>query len=272
MASSSIEQEEVRQMQQIMHDLTAAREVGAIRAAIVQSALWPKQLQHNEAFQDVIVLCSGGMDSINLVEYYLAQHRMPFLLSVYYGQRNVREIEFAKTHAIRRQLNWAVIDLSDLGALLPGNALTDPSRRVQDGLGAIDDMMPVYVPNRNTIFATLAAGVAMAKDAHVVALGLCNSGEHHYPDTTYEFVYSLKDMHEVALGGYALDFQAPFLDWTKARTVEWAKSRGVGPDWSWSCYRDADIHCGTCPACTKRQKGFIEANVVDTTQYLRRAF
>src|SRR5215203_5384691 len=107
MASSSIDERELQQMRGIMRDLTQAHSNSVTKAAVIQSALWPRELKHNNKKQDVLVLCSGGMDSITAVEFYRYNFKTVFMLSIYYGQRNVREIEFAKMHAIRRELNWA---------------------------------------------------------------------------------------------------------------------------------------------------------------------
>ena len=36
---------------------------------------------------------------------------------------------------------------------------------------------------------------------------------------------------------------------------------------TWSCYRDAEEHCGKCESCVNRKKAFQQAEVADPTEY-----
>ena len=40
---------------------------------------------------------------------------------------------------------------------------------------------------------------------------------------------------------------------------------------TWSCYKGGAIHCGTCGTCVERREAFIQASVVDPTEYVSTA-
>ncbi len=50
---------------------------------------------------DTIVICSGGLDSVSLAHKVAAEHRLRGLLSFDYGQRHVKEVEYAAACAKR---------------------------------------------------------------------------------------------------------------------------------------------------------------------------
>ena len=71
------------------------------------------------------------------------------ILSFSYGQRHVKELEFAARCADRLGATFNLVDLSSVGALLTGSALTDPTVAVHDGHYEAPNMRITVVPNRN---------------------------------------------------------------------------------------------------------------------------
>ena len=45
---------------------------------------------------------------------------------------------------------------------------------------------------------------------------------------------------------------------------------GVNFARTWSCYKGGAIHCGTCGTCVERREAFLQAGVVDPTEYASR--
>jgi 7-cyano-7-deazaguanine synthase len=217
----------------------------------------------------VVVVLSGGMDSTTLTAHYAALGRKIIALTVNYGQRHRREIESARFMARHYDAEHHVVDLSAVGAMLAGSALTDPSVEVPDGHYAEETMRATVVPNRNAILANVAIGLAVARRASVVALGM-HSGDHFiYPDCRPEFVEAVDRLALVANEGFsAPHVEAPFLRWTKTEIAAYGTRLGAPLDQSWSCYRGADIHCGTCGTCYERRESFRDAQVPDPTDYL----
>ena len=165
-----------------------------------------------------------------------------------------------------------VVDLRSAGALLSGSALTDATVDVPDGHYTDESMRSTVVANRNAIFAMVATGVAVAEGAGAVALGI-HAGDHPiYPDCRPPFVEAAERLARVANEGFLSEhFQllAPFLTWTKAEIVQRGAELGVPFAETWSCYKGADVHCGTCGTCVERREAFELARVADPTEYAR---
>jgi 7-cyano-7-deazaguanine synthase len=102
-----------------------------------------------------VVLLSGGIDSVTLLHVVKGEIDVPHViaLSFDYGQKHSRELEAAKFQAEDAgAAEHRIVDISGLGGLFAGSALTDAAVTVPD-LSAIDEhrraQPPTYVPNRN---------------------------------------------------------------------------------------------------------------------------
>ena len=221
--------------------------------------------------QPVAVLCfSGGMDSTTLAAHYRDAGYRLGLLSFDYGQRHgPREIAAARDVAEYYEADHVVLDLSAVGDLMVGSALTDPEVDVPDGHYAEESMKITVVPNRNAIMANIAIGVASSNGADVVALGI-HAGDHAvYPDCRPEFVRSLRQTMVHALKGFHTPaLETPFIRVSKTQIAELAAGLGAPLHLSWSCYKGGLIHCGTCGTCTERKEAFKDAGLTDPTEYL----
>jgi 7-cyano-7-deazaguanine synthase len=214
-----------------------------------------------------VITFSGGMDSTTLATRY---HRLGYdllLLSVDYGQRHATELEHAAAVAERLEAEHLVVDARGIGALLSGSALTD-SVDVPEGHYTAETMTATVVPNRNAILANIAVGVAVARRAELVALGV-HSGDHAiYPDCRPEFVTALRGLvHAATEGLHTPRIEAPFLNISKAEIAELAGQIGAPLELSWSCYRGGERHCGRCGTCVERAEAFALAGLDDPTDY-----
>ncbi|MER6912675.1 7-cyano-7-deazaguanine synthase QueC [Streptomyces sp. NPDC000594] len=216
----------------------------------------------------VVVVLSGGMDSTTLMAHYAALRSDLIAVTVDYGQRHRREIESAATIARHFDARHLVVDLSGLGRHLGGSALTDSRVDVPDGHYAEDSMRSTVVPNRNAVLANVAVSVGVAERAAIVALGM-HAGDHFvYPDCRPAFVSALGELVTVANEGFPTPrVEAPFLTWSKADIATHGTRLGAPLGVSWSCYKGAERHCGTCGTCYERREAFRDAGVADPTDY-----
>ncbi|MFI1015138.1 7-cyano-7-deazaguanine synthase QueC [Streptomyces sp. NPDC020965] len=221
-----------------------------------------------DPFTTVVVL-SGGMDSTTLMAHYAALGCDLVAVTVDYGQRHRKEIDAARWIADHYGATHHVVDLSGLGAVLGGSALTDDSVAVPDGHYAEQSMRATVVPNRNAVLANVAVSVGVAHRAGVVALGM-HAGDHFiYPDCRPEFHEALRQLVKVANEGFPTpSVEAPFITWSKADIARHGSRLGAPLADSWSCYKGGDRHCGTCGTCYERREAFQVAGVVDPTDYL----
>lgn len=209
---------------------------------------------------------SGGLDST--VCCALAAREGAVLgLSFDYGQRHRIELERAAAVAAHFGAEHLVVNLD--ASRWGGSALTDPSIEVPDAERAADaSAIPVtYVPARNLIFLAVAMGVAEARDADAVWIGVNALDYSGYPDCRPEFVQSFEQTAALALKrgveGDPVAIRTPLLDLTKADIVRLGMQIGAPLELTWSCYRGGDAPCGACDSCVLRAKGFAEAGVVD---------
>lgn len=216
-----------------------------------------------------IAIVSGGMDSVTLAYLLASEGFSLHLLSFDYGQRHLKELEYAEMCAERLDAEFDVADISGVGRLLKGSALTDDVP-VPYGHYAASNMAITVVPNRNAIMLSIAYGVAVSEGAGVVATGV-HAGDHFvYPDCRPEFIQAFDAMQKKAVEGFgdeSLGLYAPFLEWSKADIVTAGVKLGVPYEDTWSCYEGGEVHCGECGTCVERREAFQLAGVRDPTVY-----
>lgn len=182
-----------------------------------------------------------------------------------YGQRHRVEIDRASAVASRYGAEWLCVELD--ASRWGGSALTDASVDVPvDGVDP-DAIPATYVPARNLIFLAVAMGVAEARDADAVYIGVNALDYSGYPDCRPEFIDSFRQTAALALKrgveGRPVDILTPLIDLSKADIVRLGVDVGAPLELTWSCYLGGDRPCGECDACRLRAKGFAEAGVDD---------
>ncbi|KJR98535.1 MAG: 7-cyano-7-deazaguanine synthase [Desulfobulbaceae bacterium BRH_c16a] len=214
-----------------------------------------------------VVICSGGLDSVTLAYKVAAEHQLIGLISFDYGQRHRKEVEFAEICAQRLGTEHSLINISSIGAMLSGSALTDDVT-VPDGHYAEETMKATVVPNRNAIMLTIAYGIAAARGAEAVAAAV-HGGDHFiYADCRPAFIDAFQAMQNLALDGLAeIKLYTPFVVRSKADIVAAGHELGVPFENTWSCYKGGDTHCGRCGTCVERLEAFAIAGVADPTAY-----
>lgn len=214
-----------------------------------------------------IVICSGGLDSVTLAYKAAKESTLLGLVSFDYGQRHKRELGYAAIAAKGLGVPHHILDISNVGKMLSGSALTDHVD-VPDGHYAEENMKVTVVPNRNAIMLAIAYGVASAQGADRVAAAV-HGGDHFiYPDCRPGFVRAFETMQNHALEGFSnISLFTPFLEKTKADIVEEGAALGVNFANTWSCYKGGEIHCGRCGTCVERREAFDIAGVTDPTVY-----
>lgn len=235
---------------------------------VVDDALAHEQRQPNNR---CVAVVSGGMDSVVMAHVLQRRgHELAAVLSVDYGQRHARELHYARLCAEDLGAPHVVVDLSGLGEVLGGSALTDEAVEVPEGHYAAPTMRDTVVPNRNMILLSVAIGHAVAIGARTVATAV-HAGDHPvYPDCRPEFIRYLGYTARVATEGHRVggfDVMAPFVDLSKAEIALLGREAGVDFARTWSCYKGGRVHCGRCSTCVERIEALHLAGVEDPTRY-----
>ena len=214
-----------------------------------------------------IVVCSGGLDSVVLAHKTAAEEELLALLSFDYGQRHKKELVCAADCAEHLGVPHLLLDISSLGRLLSGSALTDQVA-VPEGHYAEATMKSTVVPNRNVVMLAMAFAVGAARGAEAIAAAV-HGGDHFiYPDCRPEFVEAFQEMEDLALAGVArLTLRTPFVHASKADIVTVGARLAVPFEKTWSCYQGGERHCGRCGTCVERLEAFALAEVADPTSY-----
>ena len=216
----------------------------------------------------VIVLAGGGLDSTVLAYKLKDEGHDIDLLSFDYGQKHHKELNYAFRTAVRLDARFDVVDLTGVGSLLTGSALTDPSVEIPTGTYDADTMKATVVPNRNAIFATIAAGIAISRGAKAIALAV-HAGDHEvYRDCRPAFISALRVLLRASLGpDYGV--YAPFIAYHKYQIVKLGAKLGVPFSKTWSCYAGGEKHCGKCGTCVERKLAFAQSGIPDPTRYVQ---
>lgn len=216
--------------------------------------------------QKVVVLVSGGMDSVTALYAAARQHEVLCGLSFAYGAKhNDREIPCAARHCRSLGIPHRVIPLDFIGRFFQSDLLKGGGE-IPDGHYAEATMKQTVVPFRNGIMLAVAAGLAESLGATALVIA-AHAGDHAiYPDCREGFLSAMGEA--IGLGTYAaVALLRPFITLDKAGIAARGQELGVDFSQTWSCYRGGDFHCGTCGTCVERREAFLLAGLADPTLY-----
>lgn len=230
--------------------------------ATVHDYCLPEQLTPH-----ALVVLSGGLDSSTCLVLATRLFEKVSAICFDYGQRNVVEIKQAEKLCEMFNVPFKLVDMSTVFEAVSTSAL------IADGpLGNVNAPHPLnnnlpssYVPNRNTMFLTVAHAWAQTIGASCVVTGISEVDGAHYPDTTLDFAQQLQVVLTEG-SGTDIGVFCPLATVDKAGTFQLARSMNVLDviiEHSHSCYNGvrSTLHpwgygCGDCISCTSRAEGF----------------
>ena len=198
-----------------------------------------------------MIITSGGMDSTTLL--YQEEANIRLALSFFYGQKHMKEVEFARRNCTRLGIAWHLVDLREILPLMKSNLL-QTGGAIPEGHYEDENQKLTVVPFRNGMMLSIACGIAASNDCKSVLIGV-HAGDHAiYPDCRAAFV----DLFGAAMssGTYEkIKLEAPYIHKTKRDIGLVGHALGVdfGFD-TWTCYKGGEMHCGKCGACTERRE------------------
>jgi 7-cyano-7-deazaguanine synthase len=188
----------------------------------------------------------------------------PMGLTFDYGQRHRNELDHAAGVAGYFRSEHLVVELDT--SAWGGSALTDPSIAIPKG-GTEEGIPATYVPARNSIFLSVALGVAEGRGLDAVWIGVNAIDYSGYPDCRPEFIEAFRGVaatgQKRGVEGNPIEIRTPLIELTKADIVRLGIERHAPLQLTWSCYQGGDRPCGVCDACLLRARGFREAGVDD---------
>ncbi len=217
--------------------------------------------------KEAVVLLSGGLDSTTVL--YIARDRgyRCNCLIFDYGQRHRKEIRQAVKIAKRAKCDYRVIKIPfpwQGSSLLDKNTKL-PSNRSAENMA--ENIPSTYVPARNTVFLSIAAGWAETLVADAIFIGANAIDFSGYPDCRPEYFEAynklLREGTRIGLEEKPITIEAPLIDKKKSEIIKIGSGLMAPYGLTWSCYEGRRRPCLVCDACLLRKKGFEEAGLED---------
>lgn len=210
--------------------------------------------------KSAVVLLSGGLDSATVAAWLQREGFEVIGLSIDYGQRHVVELQAAAKIAAALDLNEHLVmrlDMRVFGAsALTADIDVPKAGASEDAVSA--DIPITYVPARNTIFLSLALGLAEARGAHDLGIGVNALDYSGYPDCRPDFVAKFGELANLAtregVEGRPIGLHTPLLHLSKLEILQLAHELKVPVADTISCYDPAPdgTACALCDACRLR--------------------
>ena len=184
---------------------------------------------------DIVLLFSGGLDSMALAYMANDANRLGLLLFVDYGHPAAKqELDTAK--------QWS--DRHDVPLL----SLALPLKGLDKMHAPIGEKGPRIVPGRNLALLSLAVNVAKSQQKTEVWIGCTAEDRALYPDCRQAFINPIKGP---IFKAYGVDIRAPFLHKTRSEITATAKLNGWDLSFAWSCYSPTinGLQCENCNSC-----------------------
>ena len=215
-----------------------------------------------------VVLLSGGLDSTVTLADSLRSGNDTTALSFRYGQKHLKEMDSAKAVASYYDVKHMIVDV-DLSSFR--SSLTDRSKEIEKDRDNIGSGIPdTYVPARNMIMLSVAAGLCESIDAEMIYIGANVIDYSGYPDCRKEFFDSFEAMiskgTKAGVEGGPIKIVAPILNMTKSEIIRYGKELNAPMHLTWSCYSGGERPCGHCDSCLLSKKGFADAGYEDVTR------
>jgi 7-cyano-7-deazaguanine synthase len=218
-----------------------------------------------------VVLLSGGMDSATALGIAVESHGAEEVVALHVLYKKVSEEDSAAilvaeyfdveylTGVITMPSQWN--EASSVASASNANLIQG---RSYEEIMADKEIPSSYVPARNSILTSMAAGLAEAIGARFVYTGMNALDYSGYPDCRPEFV---KAMNNSLQEGQvkAPTIVAPLMKLNKAEIIRMGASfkKPVPFELTHSCYVNEGHPCGICDSCVLRAKGFAEAHMTD---------
>jgi 7-cyano-7-deazaguanine synthase len=220
-----------------------------------------------------LVLFSGGQDSATCLAWALARFSEVETIGFSYGQRHAVELEVRQHFlaGLRAAFPaWAprlgldhMLDLGVIGQM--GETALTADVAIEMGRNGLPT---TFVPGRNILFFTAAAGVAYRRGLRHLVGGMCETDYSGYPDCRDDTLKALQVALNLGLDSRFV-VETPLMWLDKAATWQLAEDLGgqtlvsLVIDHTHSCYRgERSIRhewghgCGACPACDLRAGGW----------------
>jgi 7-cyano-7-deazaguanine synthase len=195
--------------------------------------------------RSVVILLSGGIDSMLLAHMTKEEARLDSCVFVDYGQ------PAAVAEGIAAN-SWCLAnDIPIRHFLCPIDAT-----ELASGVG---EKGPRVVAGRNLVLVALAVHHAKSRGVGNVWIGANWDDKDEYDDCTVRFVHNLS---QACHAGYDVRLAAPYAGTDRKTMADEARDRGLDLSSAWSCYEPTPEgnQCGECNSCRSRRAFLARAS------------
>lgn len=168
---------------------------------------------------DVVVLFSGGADSILMLEIANFMKLKPMCILINYQQLHIDELNYAKRYLLRAAIPHREINLHDL--------------QIQSGLtgsgikGRFEGVHEMHVPSRNLMFVGIAASIAEDLGVDTIWYGADFSDYvNKFPDCMQDWFGKLNEVLAIN-GPNPIKLEAPLAGLTKETILKTLVNIGI---------------------------------------------
>ena len=217
-----------------------------------------------------VILLSGGMDSLVTASIACHENDELYFLHANYGQKTETKEQECFDNMVQYYHPKGVLNV-DLTYLkqIGGTSLIDSDKAIKDhDIENAHQVPDTYVPFRNGNLIVIATSWAEVIGAQSIYIGAVEEDSSGYPDCRESFYQALNKAIDLGTKDETkIEIKTPIIHKTKAEIIEIGKVLNAPFEFSWSCYRNNDIACGTCDSCFLRLKAFKEAGLKDPIKY-----
>ncbi len=209
-----------------------------------------------------IALISGGLDSTLALHLAVKKKRCSLALTFDYGQVSGKKELLASRKICKKYgIKHIVIKLpflkkiSKKSGLISGKipSIENPSE---------ETARAVWIPNRNGLFANVAACFCDAMNLRWVIMGLNREEGMSFPDNSESFVQKMNELWTFSTLARP-KLWAPLIDKTKEEILKTAIEEKIDLSYIWVCYKVGKKHCGICESCFRLKRAMKNLGVFD---------
>lgn len=217
-----------------------------------------------------LVCASAGMDSTVAAKWAVDQGYETTLLHFNYRCRaELKENECIQKIADKLGCKLVTIHTDFIKDVIGHSRLVgDGEVNTAGGGEAGAELAYEWVPARNLIFLSIAAGYAEAHKIDYIILGGNLEESGAYADNELIFQQKFNDILPNALNlGNRVQVLTPIANLMKPEIVRLGITINAPLDLTWSCYEAGELHCGKCGPCFMRKTAFKMNNIPEVIQY-----
>ena len=214
----------------------------------------------------ITLIYSGGSDSYTLLHFALINGFDVDCITFNYGQKHIKEIDFAKIVCENLSLKHTLIEIENSESIFGSSSLVDEKNAIPHGSYKEESMKSTIVPNRNMIFLSYAIAYSIGNNIDEVWYG-AHAGDHFiYPDCRPEFLESMDNAAGLC-DPSKVSVKAPFINFNKEKIFKIGFDLGIDYSKTWTCYEGKELACGKCGSCVERLEAFAHNSKTDPINY-----